>query len=44
MASGWANDDALTNKSTVQLKMRLHALAVKFRAVKVSMNVKSAEK
>ncbi|CCJ43283.1 conserved protein [Escherichia coli chi7122] len=31
-----------TNRSTVQLKMRLPALGVKFRAAKAWMNVKSA--
>ncbi len=31
-----------TNRSTVQLKMRLPALGVKFRVAKACMNVKSA--
>ena len=35
MASGWANDDAVNEQTTVRLKMQLRALAAKFRAAKV---------
>lgn len=42
MASGWLTMTPSTNRSTVQLKMRLPALGVKFRVAKAWMNVKSA--